>query len=508
MVKQTKTIYLEFVDTLGDIKTISIAMPLLIIFIFQSLRFLLLPFIGLMPQDAYYYLYSQNLDWSYFDHPGMIGYTMRLFTSVLGKSVYTLKLMDFAITSITLYFFYRLSEKFLNSYKALIALLLLSSSFFVSVLSFNSTPDVPLIFFWCASILALSEAIFNGNTINWVFSGILMALAVLSKYTAIFLPIGMFVFLSIDSNYRKYLKTPYPYITLSIVLLGALPIIYWNYHHNFASFNFQTGNRVQKIMELNLRPQWFFGFILVQALLILPLSFYYLNKIIYRFGLKFLKQRMLPNSKTIFLFSFFIPLFLTFLFLSPFYWIKLNWAFPCYLTAIILITNKIPKRFIIGQLAVSMLLHLLLAIEIIFYPISIKSDDTWYGTEKLSRQVYELALKYPNDFVFSADNYKTTSILNFHLDQKIYGANVVGQNGLQYSILDKNLESLRGKSALFIDSENNFQNLNLKSKIPDKLLPHFKKIKELPPIIIRNQFGRPVRKFLIYHCMEYIPPTL
>ena len=34
----------------------------------------MLPFMGLMPQDAYYYLYGQNLSLSYFDHPGMIGH--------------------------------------------------------------------------------------------------------------------------------------------------------------------------------------------------------------------------------------------------------------------------------------------------------------------------------------------------------------------------------------------------------------------------------------------------
>jgi len=36
---------------------------------FQIFRLLLLPFIGLMPQDAYYYFYGENLSLSYFDHP-------------------------------------------------------------------------------------------------------------------------------------------------------------------------------------------------------------------------------------------------------------------------------------------------------------------------------------------------------------------------------------------------------------------------------------------------------
>ena len=50
---------------------------------FQAFRFLLLPFMGLMPQDAYYYFYGQHLSLSYFDHPGMIGYILRLFLSLI-----------------------------------------------------------------------------------------------------------------------------------------------------------------------------------------------------------------------------------------------------------------------------------------------------------------------------------------------------------------------------------------------------------------------------------------
>ena len=63
---------------------------------------------GLMPQDAYYYLYGQNLSLSYFDHPGMIGYILRIFTDVFGQSIFVVKLADFTISSLTIICFYRL----------------------------------------------------------------------------------------------------------------------------------------------------------------------------------------------------------------------------------------------------------------------------------------------------------------------------------------------------------------------------------------------------------------
>ena len=114
---------------------------------FQIFRFLMLPFMGLMPQDAYYFLYGQNLSLSYFDHPGMIGYALRLFSEIFGKSVFVIKLTDFTITTFTIIAFYKLASYFLSKSKTERALILITSTLFISILSFNSTPDVPLLLF-------------------------------------------------------------------------------------------------------------------------------------------------------------------------------------------------------------------------------------------------------------------------------------------------------------------------------------------------------------------------
>lgn len=128
---------------------------------FQVFRLGLLPFMGLMPQDAYYYLYGQNLSLSYFDHPGMIGYLLRFFSEIFGHSVFVVKLTDFTITSLTLYSFYVLSTLFLSKNKVWKSMILMTSTVFISILSFNSTPDVPLILFWTLSIICLYKAIFE-----------------------------------------------------------------------------------------------------------------------------------------------------------------------------------------------------------------------------------------------------------------------------------------------------------------------------------------------------------
>jgi len=166
-----------------------------LIVVFQSIRFGLLPFMGLMPQDAYYYMYGQHLDWSYFDHPGMIGYLLRGFTELLGSSVWVVKFTDFFVSSLSLWVFYSLSKSFLSKARSWVAMLLICSSILLTMLSLNSTPDVPLVLFWSLSLWSLEKAIFKEKFVYWLWAGVFMGLAFNSKYTALLLPFGLMALL-------------------------------------------------------------------------------------------------------------------------------------------------------------------------------------------------------------------------------------------------------------------------------------------------------------------------
>jgi 4-amino-4-deoxy-L-arabinose transferase-like glycosyltransferase len=55
------------------------------------LRLLLAATAPLLPQEAYYWSWSQHLDWSYFDHPPLATYSMALTTAVFGQTVFGIK---------------------------------------------------------------------------------------------------------------------------------------------------------------------------------------------------------------------------------------------------------------------------------------------------------------------------------------------------------------------------------------------------------------------------------
>jgi len=141
-------------------------------------------------------------------------------------------------------------------------------------------------------------------------------------------------------------------------------------------------------------------------------------------------------------------------------------------------------------------------IEVLFYLFPIKSDDTWFGWKDFANQTEALWSKYPDAFVFSEDNYKTTAQLMFFTDKKVYGRNVIGKNALHYDYIGDDLNQLKGKNALFIDSHQRFSDDKKAGENLPAINHFFESYQELDPILIKHR-GKTVRKFAVYYCIDY-----
>lgn len=455
-----------------------------------------------MPQDAYYFFYSQHPSLSYFDHPPAIAYLLWLFTTVLGKNVFAIKLADSFLTALTCIAVYKLATRFFPKFEAEKIIVLFLSTLMVSILSLVSTPDTPLLFFWSVSLIALYEAIFSGKKKYWLLAGVLMGLAFDSKYTAIFLPAGMILFLLLSDSNRKYLLTFWPWLTCLIMVVFSSPVIIWNAENHFASFAFQGSQRMHDAAAFTLKPKLVLGLFGHQLALLIPVLFISIIVSIVRHIRSYTSKWNEMSPTGVFLLCFFLPIFLTFLILSPIYWIKINWMMPAYITGTILAGSLINKKWFNVQLIISFIVHLGLLIEILFYPVQIKSDDTWIGWKSLSDKTNDIKRKYKADFIFSADSYKTAAELNLFSDSFIYGQNVIGQNSLHFDFIGTDLSLLNGKDAIFIDSDPGFKN-NHKDTVPNNLLKsYFHSITQLTPVLIYNG-DLPRRKFYVYLCKGY-----
>jgi len=474
----------------------------LLAFVILLVRLLFIGLLGLMPQDAYYYFYGEHLALSYYDHPPAIAYILRFFTFIFGKKVFVLKLADTVVTFLTIISFYKLSRLFLSYHVAQKALILLFSTLMITLLSLVSTPDVPLLLCWSLSLIVLYHAVFLQQRMYWILAGLMMGLSFDSKYTGIFLPIGIILFLLLSKQYRKLLLSPWLWLGVLVFIITISPVIIWNVQNNFASFRFQSASRMESMGGIQISPLNFLGVVGHQSAILMPVLLFAIFYFSYKFLKKYLVKRSHISSQQLFLLCFFIPVFFGFFTISFIYWVKLNWLMPAYITGIILISKYFNEKWIKYQLVFSIAVHLIMAVEVLLYPLAIKSDDTWMGWDILAGKVALLENKYKGAFVFSADDYKTSAILNFYMDDMIYSRNVIGEPALQFDFIGTDLNALKGKDALFINSIPNFKNDRKENQYPPSLNNFFANITELEPILIKSG-DQTVRKFLVFYCKNY-----
>ena len=176
---------------------------------------------------------------------------------------------------------------------------------------------------------------------------------------------------------------------------------------------------------------------------------------------------------------------------------------PAYISGIIWIARYWSKTWLCYQLIFSLLLHVVMGIEILFYVIPIRSDDTWFGWSTFAEKAGNIKKNYPDAFIFSADDYKTASVLNFFLNEPVYSKNVVGERALQYDFIGTDLRNLNGRDAIYIDSNPRFTDLkNENAAVPSYYYNYFTRIIPLEPILVEKD-GHVERKFSVFLCKDY-----
>src|SRR5262245_36674388 len=152
--------------------------------------------------EAYHYLFSVHRDWSYFDHPPMLALVERAGIELCGGTVsaFSLRLGFILLFGASTWLMARLSARYYGERAGLLAALALNvTAYHTSAAAAFALPDGPLLFFWLLTLDRLAVALESpGNTLPWVGVGLAWGGALLSKYHAIFLPVGTLLYLVLE----------------------------------------------------------------------------------------------------------------------------------------------------------------------------------------------------------------------------------------------------------------------------------------------------------------------
>jgi dolichol-phosphate mannosyltransferase len=227
------------------------------------LRLCYLGQVELLPEDSYYWNYSQHLALGYLDHPPMVAWLIWLGTHVFGGSEFGVRIAALCCAAVTVFFSYRLTRNLFGEQAALVALVLLQVMPFFFLAGLLMTPDAPLTAAWSATLYFLERALLGGQARAWLFAGIAIGLGLISKYTiGMLVPVAL-LFVLLDPPSRQWLFRWQPYVALVIAGLIFSPVILWNAQNEWASFAFQTSRRLAE------RPRFSLHRLLISALVLL-----------------------------------------------------------------------------------------------------------------------------------------------------------------------------------------------------------------------------------------------
>lgn len=368
---------------------------LLLIGFSTFLRLIISGSLELGNDEVYYWLYALHPDISHFDHPPMVGFFIQLFTANLFfDSELFIRLASVITASISMYIVYKIATVLKNEKTGFIATILYNLNFYGLIISGTFIlPDTPLVVFWLSGFYFFLKSIpYEPNRVNkrYVLLGFLcVAFAVYSKYQAVYLPLGVGLYILIFN--KKWLKNKWLYIGAFLPLISIFLIYYWNFKNDFISYQFHQ-NRVS-FFSISFNEVSFFREILGQFLYNNP----YIFIITFLFIFSFFKGTFAYNKRIVYFFLLVsMPLIITTIYLSISRDTLPHWSGISYLTLLplvaVFISNRknIIKSLLRGFSAITLIL--LLGLGIInkgwLLPSDTSSEKTSVGKNDFTLDLY------------------------------------------------------------------------------------------------------------------------
>jgi 4-amino-4-deoxy-L-arabinose transferase-like glycosyltransferase len=464
-------------------------------------------YIGLTPDEAQYWTWSQALDWGYYSKPPGIAWQMGLTTFLFGNTPFGVRFGAIVIGSI-------LSIAITGVARAagLSRGVALWSGFAFGIsplgiyLSLFATTDGGAILFLTLGALLVVQGVRQEDGPNYWLIALAVGMGALFKWTALILwPLILFS-LCFFKNMRKW--SVLGGIVLSLFALA--PTVYWNLSHEWATFR-HVGATVGHTGGGN-----FFDFLGAQIALFSPIFFVLLIYALFLVGRS--ENRGLQFA------ALFPILLLFFLLGAVFKKMQGNWGAYLYPLCFILLVWAGYEKMVRGKfwLKVGACLSLILvfvglsipALQNAGSPIPYKMSPFKHmvGWGSLAGALQTVGYRSDEHFLFG-DKYQTASLLSFYAEgqKRAYFFNLGEGRKNQFSYWPQMNAKEVGKTGFFVLIEN-CREESLPRYIQyyqNTLAPYFKKIDCEGAYPLYQVEGKTVKYALIFkgdHYLGNMPP--
>lgn len=463
--------------------------------------------IGLGPDEAQYWTWSQTLDWGYYSKPPGIAWQIGLGTQLFGNTELGVRFGSLILayaSSLTVYALACLCR--LQPSTAFWAAIAFAFSPLGVLASLFAITDTGLFLFWTLACCVVASCLARQTQINYPLLGAVIFLGALFKWPIylFWILIGCCWFFSPLFKSRKIL------IGIAISLLGLLPSFIWNWKHDWATFRhvfstIKTEQLAEKTSGGN-----FLEFIGAQSVLVSPLLFILLGLSLYAC---FRKRKELPSS-LLFCGSSCALLLGIFAVQALFRKMQGNWVDFAYGSGFVMIAwcacehltgaRKWMKAGVAFSCAICAFALTIPTLQIFSYKFNpFKHNVGWDNLpDMLAKEGFD-----PNkDFLFG-DKYQMASLLSFynHEQQRAYFLNLHGIRKNQFSYWPSMAQEQQGNTGYFVLAENA---PDLEKKLSENmyfglLSPYFERVESLGKKSLVYCNGQCVKEALIFKCSGY-----
>lgn len=400
-------------------------------------RYLLAAGYELSSDECYYWLWSRHPALSYFSKGPGVAMAIGASTAMFGPTEFGVRFFSPLLglgTSLIIFFFAR---RVYNERVGIWTVLLLNTIPIFNVGAVVMTIDPLSIFFWAASVYTFWLALENSPACSWwwPFTGLLIGLGFLAKYTNAMELVSILIILGSTRRYRHKLLGTGFWSMLIIALLCTAPVVEWNARHAWITL-VHLSARGGLNTGFKLHPGAFLQFLGGHCLVYSPLVFIGLIWALWRSV-----ERAGTQFKPRFLGAFAAPLLVMYAALALKNPGEPNWTAPAFVTLGILGTAfwlewaaeiAFARCFALGALLLAMALTAVTLntdiLRVCRIPFSYASDPGsrlrgWRtaaeAVQQLRRQ-FEIQTGHP---VFLIGNkYQTASSLSFYMsDHRVEG---------------------------------------------------------------------------------------
>jgi hypothetical protein len=409
----------------------------LVLAVLTGIRFLLAAGYELSSDECYYYQWAQHPALSYFSKGPGVAMAIRASTALFGPTEFGVRFFSPLLalgTSLIVFFFAR---RVYNERVAIWTVLLLNTIPIFNVGAIVMTIDPLSIFFWALSVYTFWLALERSPNFCWwwPFTGLLIGLGFLAKYTNAIELLSIIIILGSTRRYQRDLLGAGFWSMLVIALLCTTPVILWNRDHAWITL-VHLSARGGLNSGFALHPTAFLQFLGGHCVVYSPLVFIGLL-----WSLRWAAEKGRMQFKPRFLGAFAVPLLVMYAALALKSPGEPNWTAPAFITLGILGTSLWLdraaedvrlRRFAIAGLALALAMTTITLntdiIRAFHIPFSYDADPSnrlrgWQTSAAMIQQFRQEFEKETGKPVFLIGNkYQTAASLAFYMtDPRVEG---------------------------------------------------------------------------------------